>query len=138
MAGYRIVFGPEECDEKYSAAIALLKENGVAIPDQLETSPACSDGPEILDAFKMDPNSKGAALISSYARPLLEGCGTVEKARFASWAKRNRCRLWKRSLPTRVKAEERGELAASLLKVTRDPLLRLALETRDGVYCDSK
>ena len=80
LKGYHLIFGPEECDEKYKAAMALLQENGVSIPAKIETSPACSDGAcQILDEVKKDANAHGAAVISSYAKPLLEGCGTVEK-----------------------------------------------------------
>ena len=85
----------------------------------------------------MDPNSKGAALISSYARPLLEGCGTVEKA-LRVVGETKPVPFVEAFLTDQVKAEERGELAASLLKVTRDPLLRLALESARRVHCDSK
>lgn len=35
-------------------------------------------------------------------------------------------------LTDQVKGDERGKLAALLLKVTRDPILRLELETREG------
>ena len=79
LAGYHLVFGPPECDEKYLAAMTLLRKNGVKIPDKVETSPACSDGAcLVLDEFKKDQTKHGAAVISSYAKPLLEGCGTVE------------------------------------------------------------
>ena len=75
-----MIFGCEECDEKHVAALALLKKHGVQSPTDLETSPACSDGATlVLDEFKADKNKHGAAVISSYAKPLLEGCGTVQK-----------------------------------------------------------
>ncbi len=133
LAGYRIVFGPEECDEKHSAAIALLKENAVKLPEKLETSPACSDGAcNILDEFKKDSTSRGAALISSYAKPLLEGCGTVEKGALRVVGETKPVPFVAAFISEQVRPTERAEIAAVLMKSTSDPLLRLALETRDG------
>jgi ABC-type phosphate/phosphonate transport system substrate-binding protein len=133
LAGYRIVFGPEECDEKHSAAITLLKNNGVKLPEKLETSPACSDGAcNILDEFKKDSTSRGAALISSYAKPLLEGCGTVEKGALRVVGETKPVPFVEAFITEQVKPAERAGIAAALMKSTNDPLLRLALETRDG------
>ena len=43
-----------------------------------ETCSACSDGAtKILDLYKK--GTKSATIISSYAKPLLEGCGTIKK-----------------------------------------------------------
>ena len=46
LAGYRILFGPADCDEKFAAARKLLAAAGVkTLPaDKCETSEACSDG----------------------------------------------------------------------------------------------
>ena len=76
LAGWRIIFGPEDCDEKSAAPITLLKDAGVTIPDKLETAPSCSAAAEAL--MKLAPDAKAAAVISSYAEPLLSGCGTVK------------------------------------------------------------
>jgi hypothetical protein len=133
LAGYRIVFGPEECDEKHTAAISLLRDNGVKVPEKLETSPACSDGAcNILDEFKKDSTSRGAALISSYAKPLLEGCGTVEKGALRVVGETKPVPFVEAFITEQVKPTERAEITAALMKSTSDPLLRLALETRDG------
>ena len=79
LRGYRILFGPRECDEKFSAARLLLTAAGVTVPppETAETSAACSDGAcKIID---WGDSQKAAAVISSYAAPLLEGCGTIKK-----------------------------------------------------------
>ena len=133
LAGYRIVFGPEECDEKHAAAIALMKENGVKLPETLETSPACSDGAcSILDEFKKDSSFRGAALISSYAKPLLEGCGTVEKGALRVVGETEPVRFVEAFVTEQVNPTQRAEIAAAIIKSTADPLLRFALETRNG------
>ena len=78
LKGYTIIFGPAEADEKHSAAIELLKNANVVIPkERQKIDNACSDGAcKVID---LGPTSKTAAVISSYAQPLLEGCGTIKK-----------------------------------------------------------
>jgi ABC-type phosphate/phosphonate transport system substrate-binding protein len=78
LAGYTIIFGPAEAEEKHSAAMQLFREAGIAVPkSKRQISPACSDGAcKVID---LGPQSKTAAVISSYAQPLLEGCGTIKK-----------------------------------------------------------
>lgn len=133
LNGYRIVFGPEECDEKYSAAIALLKQNGVTPPAAMETSPACSDGAcEILDDVKKDGGKHGAALISSYAKPLLEGCGTVEKGSLRVVGETVPVPFIEAFVSEQLSDADRAALTAAVLKSTSDSVLCLALETRDG------
>jgi ABC-type phosphate/phosphonate transport system substrate-binding protein len=133
LKDYRIVFGPEECDEKHKAALALLKKNGVTAPSKLETSPACSDGAcWILDDFKADEKKHGAAVISSYAKPLLEGCGTVEKGSLRIVGETEPVPFIEAFVNEKLSADERAKIAKALVKVTGDPELRIALETRDG------
>lgn len=78
LASYTIIFGPSEAAEKHEAAITLLEKFGVAVPEkQRLIDQACSDGAcKVID---LGPKSKTAAVISSYAQPLLEGCGTIQK-----------------------------------------------------------
>jgi ABC-type phosphate/phosphonate transport system substrate-binding protein len=133
LAGYHLVFGPPECDEKYAAAMSLLSENGVAVPDKVETSPACSDGAcLVLDDFKKDQAKHGAAVISSYAKPLLEGCGTVEKGALRVVGETAAVPFVEAFVNSQVPADQRERLAKAVLKSTEDPLLRIALETRSG------
>ncbi len=77
LAGYQIIFGGPEAEEKHGAALALLNRNGVKPAGKLETCASCSDGAALV--VEKGPAAKMAAVISSYARPLLEGCGTIEK-----------------------------------------------------------
>jgi ABC-type phosphate/phosphonate transport system substrate-binding protein len=77
LKGYRIFYGTEDSDEKYSAAFEVLKKNGIAPTDKPETCAACSDGATKI--LELGPSVRSATVISSYAAPLLEGCGTVKK-----------------------------------------------------------
>jgi ABC-type nitrate/sulfonate/bicarbonate transport system substrate-binding protein len=71
LAGYRILYGPPECDEKFAAARALLEEAGVELAPEkdAEISHACSDGACMI--IDWGDKIRGAAVISSYAAPLL-------------------------------------------------------------------
>jgi ABC-type phosphate/phosphonate transport system substrate-binding protein len=77
LTDYRIIFGPAESVEKHESALKLLDRHGIARPKEMETAAGCDEGArKILDA---GPEHRGAAVISSYAAPLLEGCNTVPK-----------------------------------------------------------
>jgi len=76
LVGYEIIFGPADSDEKHAAAIKLLTAAGVPIPKVMSIDQACSDGASKVVEQK---DKKVAAVISSYAEPLLEGCGTIKK-----------------------------------------------------------
>jgi ABC-type phosphate/phosphonate transport system substrate-binding protein len=133
LKGYHLIFGPQECDEKYVAAMKLLTDHGVVIPDKIETSPACSDGAcQILDEVKKDPSKHGAALISSYAKPLLEGCGTVEKGALRVVGETAPVPFVEAFVNESLSAADREALVNAVLKSTDSPLLCLALESRDG------
>ena len=133
LKGYRIVFGPEECDEKYAAAVALLRQNGVTPPAAMETSAACSDGAcQVLDDVKKDSSKHGAALISSYAKPLLEGCGTVEKGSLRVVGETVPVPFIEAFVSEQLSDADRAALSKAVLKSTADAALCLALETRDG------
>jgi ABC-type phosphate/phosphonate transport system substrate-binding protein len=130
LAGYRLVFGPEECDEKHAAAIALFKKNGIVLPETLETSAACSDGAcSVLENAK---TQRGAAVISSYARPLFEGCGTVPKGSLRLVGETEPVPFIEAFINQRLPLADREALTFALIKATNDPVLRIALETRDG------
>lgn len=74
LKGYRILLGPE-CDaEKSTAARATLRAKGVPLSERIKTSPSCSSA-----ALAVVENEADAAVISSYALALLEGCGTIDK-----------------------------------------------------------
>ena len=130
LANYRIVFGPEECDEKHAAALALLKKSGISSPKTVETSASCSDGAcSILENAK---TQRGAAVISSYAQPLLEGCGTVRKGDLRLIGRTEPVPFIEAFINDDLPAADRAALAAALVQATKDSALRTALETRDG------
>ncbi|MCC6123587.1 MAG: PQQ-binding-like beta-propeller repeat protein [Pirellulales bacterium] len=76
LKGYTVLFGPPDCDEKFKAAADALQKAGVKLPAKLESRPGCSDSVLEMIEYWEKPT---AAVISSYAASLLEGCGTIEK-----------------------------------------------------------
>ncbi len=77
LKGRRILFGLADSDEKHAAALAALRSAGISMSSKLETRSGCSDAAvELQDSTETPPP---AAVISSYALPLLEGCGNVER-----------------------------------------------------------
>jgi len=74
LKGYKILFGRDYNAEKNTAAAAALKVNNVPVPEQINISPSCSTAALAVVEKKAD-----AAVISSYAMALLEGCDTIDK-----------------------------------------------------------
>lgn len=80
LSGYRILYGPTHCDEKYAAPRALLKSSGVEViaePPADDICSTCSVAAKTL--MELGDDEKVAGVISSYALRLLEGCGNIQK-----------------------------------------------------------
>jgi ABC-type phosphate/phosphonate transport system substrate-binding protein len=129
---HRIYFGPAECDEKHTAAFRLLKEHGVAIPAKPETAVACDEGAiKILEMAAK--GERGCAVISSYAKPLLEGCGQVPKGALRVVGETAEVPFVAAYINADVDRAAQTQLGEALLKSTAVNIgLRLALETKRG------
>lgn len=136
LRDFRIVFGPAECDEKHQAALALLKKHGVNPPAKLETSAACSDGATLI--LELRGKERAAAVISSYAKPLLEGCGTINKGDLRVVGETEPVPFVAAFAVGSMAAAEQSELSDALTQASRDPLLCLALETKTGFVAVEK
>lgn len=77
LSGYDVLFGPVDAEEKSSAAEKALKDAGINLPKNPQRFGACSEAANVL--LEMPASIKAAAVISSYAEPLLEGCGSIQK-----------------------------------------------------------
>ncbi len=130
LKGYQIYFGPEDCDEKHKAAIALLKENGVTIPAKLETCSACSDGATKI--LELGADVRAATVISSYAAPLLEGCGTIQKGDLRVVGKTAPVPFVTAFATSRVGEKDQAAIREILLELIESPKLCEALETQLG------
>ncbi len=127
---YRILFGPSDCDEKSAAPMALLKEQGVAVPAKPETSPACSDA--ATKCLELGSDVRVAAVISSYAEPLLEGCGTIRKGDLRVIGVSKPVPFVTAFINQTVPALEQAKVIAALNEVQFDVNLLFALETKAG------
>jgi ABC-type phosphate/phosphonate transport system substrate-binding protein len=136
LKGYKIVFGTSTADEKYAAAMTLLKDLGVPIPAKPETCAACSDGATtVLDLHKQ--GEKAATVISSYAQPLLEGCGTIKKGDLRVIGETDPVPFVAAFVTGSLSETDRDTVKAALLDVGKDKELCTALETKSGfVFAD--
>lgn len=130
LKGYRVVFGPDDCDEKHAVALALLRGAGVEFPKKLETCEACSDG--ALKILELGPNVRAATVISSYAAPLLEGCGTIKKGDLRVVGKTADVPFVELFVSSALDAELREKISAVIASLGESPELLLALETQRG------
>lgn len=130
LRGYRVLFGPVEAEEKYSAALALLRQGGLPVAEQPETSPTCSKAAQAL--LELDAAVPAAAMLSSYARPLLEGCGTIDPGALRVVAQTAPVAFVAAFATDRVPAEELSVLRRALLAASGEAVLCSALQSRDG------
>ena len=130
LAGYRVIFGPAESDEKHAAALALLAEHGVEAPAELETRQGCDEGATLI--LELPADEHGAAVISSYARPLLEGCGTVPKGALRVVGRTEEVPFISVFLAADLDEVTAAALTDALFSIADYPALLKALESRDG------
>ena len=74
LTDYRILFGPVYDEERHAAALAALAKQGVTPVPPLQMVPSCTAA-----ALAVVEGEADAAVISSYAAPLLDGCDGVDK-----------------------------------------------------------
>ncbi len=132
LGGYRILYGPAECDEKFAAPRGLLRDAGIDVvaAEQAETSAACSDG--ACKIIEWGDTQNAAAVISSYAAPLLEGCGTINKGDLRVVAETQPVPFVAAFVNTELSESDQQAIREGLLTVMDEPELLLSLETLQG------
>ncbi len=130
LKDYRIFFGTADCSEKYDAAAELLRAAKIALPEQRETTQACSEGAcQVLD---LRGSERAAAVISSYAKPLLEGCGTIKKGELKVIGETEPVPFIGAFVTEAVSEDVQDQIRESLLRAGTDAELCKALETLLG------
>lgn len=131
LAGYTIIFGSASAMEKHDAALELLKSAKVRVPKKLrKIDEACSDGAcKVID---LGPESKTAAVISSYAQPLLEGCGTIKKGDLRVVAKTKDVPFVTLFVSDQLDEKQRASLDAAIKSIPSQPAVLEALESLAG------
>jgi outer membrane protein assembly factor BamB/ABC-type phosphate/phosphonate transport system substrate-binding protein len=132
LGGYRILFGPPHCDEKFAAARATIEEAGIKLPAEkdAEISNACSDGACMI--IDWGDKIRGAAVISSYAAPLLEGCGTIKKGDLRVVGETEPVPFVAAFGTNQLTKDEKVEVQKALYLAGKEPGMLLALETMLG------
>ncbi|MFO1020477.1 MAG: PhnD/SsuA/transferrin family substrate-binding protein [Planctomycetales bacterium] len=131
LTAYRIIFGPADCDEKHRVALDLLREHGIIPKGDLETSEACSESAtEVLQIF--GEGGKGATVISSYAKPLLEGCGTINKGDLRVIGETTAVPFVAAFVNQNLPEKLQKQIEDALFQVGGDKALCQALETKEG------
>ena len=131
LDGYTIIFGPAEAEEKHSAALKLLDDAGIKIPKtKRQIDLACSDGAcKVID---LGPKSMTAAVISSYAQPLLEGCGTIKKGDLRVVAQTAPVPFVTAFFTDSLDSDEREKVRTAMDSIALEPLVLEALESLVG------
>ena len=130
LGGHKFLFGPPECDEKYKTAIDLFKDLGIN-PANPVSCHSCSDGAtKILEMAKK--GEKAATVISSYAAPLLEGCGTIQKGDLKVIGKTDPVPFVVAFVNDQLSPETQKLVSSQLFFIKNHPELVKALETKEG------
>jgi len=127
LADYQIIFGPKESNEKRAAAFAAVEAFGLLIPDDVPTSSACNTA-----ALAVFENEAGAAVISSYAMPLLEGCGTIDPGSLRIVGRTDPVPFITVFATDRVDPTEAKSIVKALTGVARSPELLTAMQSKHG------
>jgi len=127
LAGRRMRFGPAEADEKHSAARAALEVFGVSIPEPLPVSASCNTA-----ALAVVEDEADVGVISSYAMPLLEGCGTIDPGTLRILGRTDPVPFISVFATPRVDAVAEEAIIEALLAVQGDHGLLDAMESKRG------
>ncbi len=94
--------GNEDCDEKWAAPKQLIERLEIEVAPESKSFASCSEAAKAL--LQLPKETLACAVISSYAAPLLEGCGTIKKGDLKIVGQPTNCLLSQRS-PTSVYRE---------------------------------
>ncbi|MBY0455726.1 MAG: PhnD/SsuA/transferrin family substrate-binding protein, partial [Gemmataceae bacterium] len=131
LKGYTIYFGSPAAEEKHAAALQILKELGLQVPAKPDTCPTCGEAAvKVLEEAK--EGKKVAAVISSYAHPLLEGCGKIKKNELRVIAETDPVPFIAAFATGSLSKAERDAVKGALLEVGKNKDLCTALETKSG------
>ena len=141
LKGRSIRLGPVWAAEKHAAAIAALEAHGVSVPQpiptkpkpgplragEVSTSPGCN-----IAALAVVEGEADAAVISSYAAPLLEGRGMIERGALRVIGKTAPVPFITAFATDHVSQEEEAAMVRALLRVGEDPSLCAQMDSQRG------
>lgn len=121
-----IALGPTDEHEKHGAMLELLRRAGVHRPRTIIVQKCSQAALDLLDK-RVD-----AAAISSYAMPLLTGCGTIPAGSLRVIGRTQPLPFVCVFVRRDMSGSARSELVEALRRVRSNPLILNALESRDG------
>jgi ABC-type phosphate/phosphonate transport system substrate-binding protein len=131
LKGYTVYFGTADAEEKFAAAKSLLKEAKIDFTPSPEACTACSDGAtKIIEMHKK--GEKAATVISSYAAPLLEGCGTIKKGDLRVIGITDEVPFVAAFVNDKLPTKDRDAIRTALLAIGKDAELCKVMETKHG------
>jgi ABC-type phosphate/phosphonate transport system substrate-binding protein len=131
LKDYKILYGNVEADEKHAAVMKMFKNHQFVIPAKPTTCAACDEGAlKLMEMGKA--GEKGAAVISSYAKPLLEGCGTIPKGAIRVVAETEPVPFVVAFVNDSAGGDAKDHLVKALLDVRDNADLCRVLETKNG------
>jgi ABC-type phosphate/phosphonate transport system substrate-binding protein len=131
LKGYKVLFGDASAAEKHAAPLALFKDLGVDMPAKPDICGTCTEGAKAVVAAGKN-GEKTAAVISSYAKPLLEGCGTVQKGDLRVVGETDPVPFIVAFVNEKLPEATRTDIQKALLGIGKEKELLTALETKDG------
>ena len=130
LVDYAIFVGSAEHDEKHGLAVESLRRAGLPEPFDVHEFPTCSDA--AADMLEMVQPAQVAAVISSYAAPLLEGCGAVPQGALRVIGETEPVRFVTAFVNRDLGFEARDRIAEALLDVGKHADLCRKLESAVG------
>lgn len=127
LDGRLILFGTPDEEERSAAAVAALRQARAAPTGVLETRPDCD-----LTARALVDREADAGVISSYAIPLVTGCGVVKPGAFRIVGMTAPVPFVAVYVSARISANLRRSLLLALFSVRTNRGLLRKLETRNG------
>jgi len=137
LEGYRVLWGPEKCNEKFASPKSKLKELEIAIEGE-DVCDTCS-----ITALRLVEDSKATkvvGVISSYAERLLTGCGTIENGSLKVVGESDEVPFISVFLSEQFIPDERKAILEIFLAVRSSSELLASMESKDGfvAYDESK
>lgn len=132
LGKHAIVLGPDDCEEKHAAARKLFSAHRIDPPATCEEAAGCTQAAERVLATRKAGGKPVAAVVSSYATPLLEGCGTIKKGDLRVIGQTDDVPFIAAFVDARVDADTRRKIVEALRAVADDPVVKLAIESKLG------
>ena len=127
---YAIYVGRPEHSEKHARALDALRTAGLPDPFDTQEFGSCSDAAAAL--LEAEKPSQIVAIVSAYAKPLLEGCGTVPRDALRVIGETERVRFITVFVDESLDLVTRDAIRHALHTVAEDDALLRDLESSRG------